>query len=352
MVARGADPHGRPRPGRAQPLRTDRDDGVEHGLRRRRPAGASAAVPSCPSGGRSRAPVPTWSTPKAVPCRSVCRASWCWPGRRCLAATSGLPEQTAARFVAEPPMAGIQRGRAYRSGDLVRRLPTGDIEFLGRADDQVKIRGFRVEPGDIAHAARAASRRGRLRRGRPGGPPRHPHAGRLPHAHRRRARLPTAGRDPRPPAGAAPGLHGAGRSRRDHDPPGDRQRQARPRRPPGAGPGAAHGGRRRRAGRTDRGARRGGVVHGPRPRGGGTERQLLRRRRRLVLRGAGGPGPAGRRVGGRPVHASDGARAGRARGHPPVGASRRERACSAASTPATAAPTCTSSASPTAEAAR
>ncbi len=66
----------------------------------------------------------------------------------------GLPEQTAARFVAEPPVPGIRRERAYRSGDLVRRLPTGEIEFLGRADDQVKIRGYRVEPGDIAHAAR------------------------------------------------------------------------------------------------------------------------------------------------------------------------------------------------------
>ena len=51
---------------------------------------------------------------------------------------------TAERFVAlegEP--------RAYRSGDRVRRLPDGAIEFLGRGDDQVKIRGHRVELGEI-----------------------------------------------------------------------------------------------------------------------------------------------------------------------------------------------------------
>jgi amino acid adenylation domain-containing protein len=39
--------------------------------------------------------------------------------------------------------------RWYRSGDLVRRLPDGSYEFLGRTDGQVKIRGFRIEPGEI-----------------------------------------------------------------------------------------------------------------------------------------------------------------------------------------------------------
>ena len=43
--------------------------------------------------------------------------------------------------------------RFYRTGDRVRRLPGGELEFLGRFDSQVKIRGFRVEPGEIEAAA-------------------------------------------------------------------------------------------------------------------------------------------------------------------------------------------------------
>ncbi|MDQ6664135.1 MAG: non-ribosomal peptide synthetase [Acidobacteriota bacterium] len=58
-----------------------------------------------------------------------------------------LPELTAEKFVARQSVPG---GRIYRTGDLGRILPDGDIAFLGRIDDQIKIRGFRVEPGDIA----------------------------------------------------------------------------------------------------------------------------------------------------------------------------------------------------------
>jgi amino acid adenylation domain-containing protein len=57
------------------------------------------------------------------------------------------PELTAEKFV-ERYVFGTRR-RLYRSGDIVRRLPDGNIEFLGRADNQVKIRGFRVELGEI-----------------------------------------------------------------------------------------------------------------------------------------------------------------------------------------------------------
>ena len=61
----------------------------------------------------------------------------------------GRADLTAERFV--------QFGRdcVYRTGDRVRRLANGAIEFLGRADDQVKVRGFRVELGEIAQALRS-----------------------------------------------------------------------------------------------------------------------------------------------------------------------------------------------------
>ncbi|MDJ1133700.1 amino acid adenylation domain-containing protein [Streptomyces iconiensis] len=60
----------------------------------------------------------------------------------------GDPEKTASAFVAHP----VTGERLYRTGDLGRRLPGGEIEFLGRLDFQVKIQGFRVEPGEVEHA--------------------------------------------------------------------------------------------------------------------------------------------------------------------------------------------------------
>ncbi len=59
-----------------------------------------------------------------------------------------LPETTRQRFVPDRFTGGDQL-RLYRTGDFVRRLPGGDIEFLGRHDGQVKVRGVRIETGEI-----------------------------------------------------------------------------------------------------------------------------------------------------------------------------------------------------------
>ncbi|EWM64201.1 LOW QUALITY PROTEIN: amino acid adenylation domain protein, partial [Micromonospora sp. M42] len=55
----------------------------------------------------------------------------------------GLPELTADRFTEHD---GV---RAYRTGDIARRLPDGTLVYLGRGDRMVKIRGYRVELGEI-----------------------------------------------------------------------------------------------------------------------------------------------------------------------------------------------------------
>jgi amino acid adenylation domain-containing protein len=58
------------------------------------------------------------------------------------------PELTAARFVPDR-FSSDPEARLYRSGDLARRRPDGELEYLGRIDHQVKIRGFRIELGEI-----------------------------------------------------------------------------------------------------------------------------------------------------------------------------------------------------------
>ncbi len=71
----------------------------------------------------------------------------------------GRPALTAGRFVPDPfgpaGRGGREGGRLYRTGDRVRFLPDGRLEFLGRLDHQVKVRGFRIEPGEVERALRA-----------------------------------------------------------------------------------------------------------------------------------------------------------------------------------------------------
>ncbi|WP_436866196.1 non-ribosomal peptide synthase/polyketide synthase [Bacillus fungorum] len=58
------------------------------------------------------------------------------------------PDLTEERFIPDP-FSDDSSSRLYKTGDLVRYLADGNIEFLGRADNQVKIRGFRIELGEI-----------------------------------------------------------------------------------------------------------------------------------------------------------------------------------------------------------
>ena len=73
------------------------------------------------------------------------------PGELCIAGDGvargylNRPDLNAEKFVKNP----FGEGKMYRSGDLVRWLPDGNIEFLGRIDEQVKIHGFRIELGEI-----------------------------------------------------------------------------------------------------------------------------------------------------------------------------------------------------------
>ncbi|WP_201376287.1 non-ribosomal peptide synthase/polyketide synthase [Ktedonobacter robiniae] len=61
------------------------------------------------------------------------------------------PALTAERFVPDP-FSAQPGARLYKTGDMVRYAPDGNVEFIGRGDEQVKIRGYRVELGEIETA--------------------------------------------------------------------------------------------------------------------------------------------------------------------------------------------------------
>ena len=58
------------------------------------------------------------------------------------------PDLSTDKFIADP-FGDRVNGRLYKTGDLAKYLPNGEIEYLGRIDNQVKIRGFRIELGEI-----------------------------------------------------------------------------------------------------------------------------------------------------------------------------------------------------------
>lgn len=59
-----------------------------------------------------------------------------------------LPSRTAEKFIPNP-FSDDPQSRLYKTGDTVRYLPDGNLEFIGRVDFQVKLRGFRIELGEI-----------------------------------------------------------------------------------------------------------------------------------------------------------------------------------------------------------
>ncbi|MBP5500401.1 MAG: amino acid adenylation domain-containing protein, partial [Bacteroidales bacterium] len=64
------------------------------------------------------------------------------------------PEKMAEVYIANPFTTEAKYARVYRTGDIVRYLPDGNIQFVGRRDGQVKIRGFRIELKEVESVIR------------------------------------------------------------------------------------------------------------------------------------------------------------------------------------------------------
>jgi amino acid adenylation domain-containing protein len=65
------------------------------------------------------------------------------------------PGHTADKFIPDP-FSGFMHTRLYKTGDLAKWLPDGNIAFLGRRDEQVKLHGYRIEPAEIEHVLQQA----------------------------------------------------------------------------------------------------------------------------------------------------------------------------------------------------
>ena len=66
-----------------------------------------------------------------------------------------MTKKTAAALVDNPYSDGPEHDRMYRTGDIVRLLPDGNVDYIGRRDGMVKVRGFRIELTEVERAIRA-----------------------------------------------------------------------------------------------------------------------------------------------------------------------------------------------------
>jgi amino acid adenylation domain-containing protein len=124
-----------------------------------------AVPPGLPEGGRVPIGRPVANTTVQVFDRELAPAPLGVPGQLFLGGAGlargyhGRPARTAQTFLPDPAAGSSPArppgSRLYATGDLVRTLGNGAMDFLGRIDHQVKIRGFRIEPEEIEVALRA-----------------------------------------------------------------------------------------------------------------------------------------------------------------------------------------------------
>ncbi len=113
------------------------------------PADAAGVADTPPSIGR-----PIWNTQVYILDKELCPVPIGIPGELYIGGaglSSGYlkrPDLTSERFIPHP-LSDKPGERLYKTGDMARYLPDGQIAFMGRADYQIKIRGYRIEPDEI-----------------------------------------------------------------------------------------------------------------------------------------------------------------------------------------------------------